>query len=228
MERTGDVMCSPQAALGAGAGVSVIGNYYLQKQQAENAQEQMNEQAKASIKEMNYAFKNYELEREDAFDSAIADITRIKANSLQLNSAVKNAVLENDGSGNTARMLIRNAEGDTAEATASVKDNYERKSNEIDLNKETALEQTKSKINAINYSAPKMPSRFANFLSTAGTSLSAYSQAKGIAQAKNLDTYGDTAWNGFSVSGGGSATANNLLGTNDYNYTKWEGLKIRG
>lgn len=218
-------MCSPSAMIGAGAGVSVLGNYYSQKAQAENAQAQMNAQAKASIKNMSFAFQDYEIEREDAFDSAVVDMTKIKQNSMQLNSQVKNTVLENM-SGKNAQALIRSAEGDTAEAVASVKDNYSRKSNEIDLNKERVLEQTKSQINAINASAPKMPSRFSNLLSTAGAGLNAYTQAQSISNAKRFDTF-------QTGTGGSGLNFTNLSGGIDLyrmglTQQDWSGLHIKG
>ena len=136
----------------------------------EAAQAQMDAQAQAAITEMNYAFQNYEQERTDAFDSAVAEITKARMNALQLNSGVKAAVNENL-QGRTARLLVRATEGDTARAVASIKDNYSRKSNEIDLNKESTYLSTKSYINNLNLSAPKMPSRMQNFLSLVGTAL---------------------------------------------------------
>ena len=91
-------------------------------------------------------------------------------NALQLNSGVRAAVNENL-QGRTARLLVRATEGDTARAVASVKDNYARKSNEIDLNKESTYLSTKNYINNLNLSAPKMPSKFQNFVSLVGTTL---------------------------------------------------------
>ena len=183
-------MCSPLAVLaGVGTGAKIAGEYTSQRAMAENAEATMNAQAKTVNKNMNFAFQNYEIERDDAFDSAVNELIKTKQNSMQLNSAVKASVLENV-SGNTARLLIRNAEGDTAKATSSIKDNYQQKSNEIDLNKETTLNNAKSQIDAINLSAPKMPSRFANFLTTAGYAIDGYTTAENIDTKRKLGAKG--------------------------------------
>ena len=157
-------MCSFLA--GAATVMEIGGNYLGQKAQYEQAQAQIDAQGKAAITKMNYAFQNYEQERIDAFDNAVAEITKVRQNAQQLNSGVKAAVAEN-ASGRTANLIVRNVEGDTARAVGSVKDKYVRKSNEIDLNKEATLKSTTDYINNLNASAPKMPSRFANFMTSA-------------------------------------------------------------
>ena len=162
-------MCSFVAGLSTA--MEIGGNYLGQKAQYEQAQAQIDAQGKAAITKMNYAFQNYEQERIDAFDNAVAEITKVRQNAQQLNSGVKAAVAEN-ASGRTANLIVRAVEGDTARAVGSVKDNYVRKSNEIDLNKEATLKSTADYIKNLNASAPKMPSRFANFLSTSVSVLS--------------------------------------------------------
>ena len=162
-------MCSFVA--GVSTAMEIGGNYLGQKAQYEQAQAQIDAQGKAAITKMNYAFQNYEQERIDAFDNAVAEITKVRQNAQQLNSGVKAAVAEN-ASGRTANLIVRAVEGDTARAVGSVKDNYVRKSNEIDLNKEATLKSTADYIKNLNASAPKMPSRFANFLSTSVSVLS--------------------------------------------------------
>lgn len=164
-------MCSFVA--GASTALQIGGNYLGQKAQYKQAQAQIDAQAKAAITQMNYAFQNYEQERTDAFDAAVAEITKTRQNALQLNSAVKAAVNEN-ASGRTANLIVRSVEGDTARAVGSVKDNYARKSNEIDLNEDATFKSTSSYIDNLNASAPKMPGRFANFVSTASTVLQNY------------------------------------------------------
>lgn len=159
-------MCSFITA--ANTGLQIVGNYLGQRSTAKQAQAQIDAQAKHAITEMNYAYQNYEQERADAFDSAVAEMTRIRHNAAQLNSSVKVAVNEN-ATGRTADMLIRSVEGDTARAISSVKDNYTRKSNEIDLNEDATFKSTSSYINNLNASAPKMPSRFANLMSSTAT-----------------------------------------------------------
>ena len=157
-------MCSFVA--GVSTAMEIGGNYLGQKAQYEQAQAQIDAQGKAAITKMNYAFQNYEQERIDAFDNAVAEITKVRQNAQQLNSGVKAAVAEN-ASGRTANLIVRAVEGDTARAVGSVKDNYLRKSNEIDLNKEATLKSTADYIKNLNASAPKMPSRFANFMTSA-------------------------------------------------------------
>lgn len=164
-------MCSFTST--AMAGLQIAGNYLGQRSQAKAMQAQMEAQAKAAFTEMNYKLQNYEQERVDAFDKAVAEITKTRQNALQLNSGVKVAVNENM-SGRTADLIVRATEGDTARAVASVQDNYARKSNEIDLNKEATLLSTKAYINNLNASAAKMPSRLTNFITSAATGLEAY------------------------------------------------------
>ena len=168
-------MCSFPAL--ASVALDTFSNFSGQKAQAAAAQAAMDAQAKAAITEMNYAFQNFEQERTDAFDAAVAEISKARINALQLNSGVKAAVSEGM-SGRTANLLVRSVEGDTARAVGSVKDNYARKSNEIDLNKEMKYKSTRDFIQNLNASAPKMPSRFENFLSTAGSALGAYTMAQ--------------------------------------------------
>ena len=161
-------MCSFVA--GASAALEIGGNYLSQRASYQQAQAQIDAQAKAAITQMNYAYQNYEQERVDAFDSAVAEITKVRQNAQQLNSSVKAAVNEN-ASGRTANLIVRNVEGDTARTVGSIKDNYARKSNEIDLNEDATFKSTSNYIDNLNASAPKMPSRFANFLSSAVTAV---------------------------------------------------------
>lgn len=178
-------MCSFPAILGFG--LETVGNYMGQRSSAAAAQASMDAQASAAIRELNYSWQNYEAERTDAFDAAVQEIENTRINALGLNSAVKGAVIENM-SGNTANLLIRNAEGDTARAVASIQDNYGRKSNEIDLNKDYKRISTQDYLKNLNASAPKSPSRFANFVSTAASGLSWYT--KGMDQKNSVMSQG--------------------------------------
>jgi hypothetical protein len=161
-------MCDVLA--GVSTALQIGGEYIGQKAQYRQAQGLINAQAKAAITQMNYAYQNYEQERTDAFDDAVSEIMKTRQNALQLNSGVKAAVNEM-AKGRTANMLVRNVEGDTARAVSSVKDNYARKSNEIDLNEDATFKSTSNYIDNLNATAPKMPGRFANFLSSANTIL---------------------------------------------------------
>lgn len=168
-------MCNWVAA--AQATMQVAGDYLGQKSQANSYQKMMQAQARGAVREMNYAFQNYEQERTDAYDAAVAEITKTRLNAMTLNSQVEAAVNE-DMSGRTANLLIKSTEGDTARTVASMQDNYDRKSNEVDLNKETKMLSTEDYLKNLNASAPKMPSRFTNLVGTAAVGLNAYTMAR--------------------------------------------------
>lgn len=199
-------MCSLPSILDGG--LQIAGSYMGQKATAKAAQAQMNQQAQAAFTQMNYAFQDYEIERVDAFDAAVAELDKVSHNAMLLNSGVEAAVNE-AMSGRTARMLVRNVEADTARTKASIKDNFARKSNEIDLNKERSLLSTKDYINNLNASAPKMPSRFSNALSTAGIVLSSYTQAQNQRQSVK-NTGAEYNW----VTGGAKRTKDITLPIN--------------
>ena len=216
-------MCSFPAVLGFG--LETVSNYMGQRSAAAQAEATMKAQAAAAIRELNFSWQNYEAERTDAFDAAVQEIENTRINALGLNSGVKGAVIENM-SGNTANLLIRNAEGDTARAVASIQDNYGRKSNEIDLNKDFKRMSTQDYLKNLNASAPKMPSRFANFVSTASSALSWYT--KGMNQKNSVEAAGQDHnwWTGGaktpSYSGrsfGGDASGLTYVGNNPL--SKW-------
>jgi len=159
---------------GISAGLSIVGNYMSQSAAATSAQKTMDAQSKAAITGMNYKFQNFEQERIDAFDATLSQLDKLNHSAMSLNSSVKAAV--NEGmAGRSANLIERQVEGDTARTSFSIKDNYTRKSNEVDLNKESALKGTKATIQNINDSAPTMPSAFTNFLTSAQTIVQAVS-----------------------------------------------------
>lgn len=178
-------MCSPLAVAGVSTGLSIAGDYMSQRGMASSAQAAMNAQAKAAITEMNWNIQDLEQQRTDAFDSAVSEISNIRLNSMQLNSGVKAAVSETM-SGRTANLIVRGAEGDTARAVSSVQDNYARKSNEVDLNRERQVVSTHQYLENLNASAPKMPSRFANFMNTAATAVGNYTMAQNISNQQKI------------------------------------------
>lgn len=180
-------MCSPYAALGVQTATDWLG----QSSTAKAAQQAMNQQAKAAITEMNFNIQNLEQERTDAFDNAVAEISNTRLNSLQLNSQVKAAVSETM-SGRTAGLIVRATEGDTARAVSSIQENYQRKSNEIDLNREQVVNSTHAYLENLNASAPKMPSRLTNFMTFAGNALNAYASAQ---SSKTVQNGGSTGGN---------------------------------
>jgi len=212
-------MCSFPAVLGFG--LETVGNFMGQSSAASAAQASMDAQAAAAIRELNFSWQNYEAERTDAFDAAVQEIENTRINALGLNSAVKGAVIENM-SGNTAKLLIRNAEGDTARAVASIQDNYGRKSNEIDLNKDYKRISTQDYLKNLNASAPKMPGRFANFVSTAASGLNWYT--KGMNQKNSVMAAGQehnwwTAGAKSSSDVGGKSSGLTYVGNNPL--SKW-------
>lgn len=178
-------MCSHMVAAGISTGLQVAGDYMGQRATAKAAQATMNAQAKAAITEMNWNIMDLEQQRTDAFDEAVAEISNTRLNSMQLNSGVKAAVNETM-SGRTANLIVRSAEGDTARAVSSIQDNYQRKSNEVDLNRERQVNNTHQYLENLNASAPKMPSRFTNFLSSAATGLGNYTQAKNLSNQQKI------------------------------------------
>lgn len=137
-------------------------------------------QATGATKEMNYAFQNYEQERQDAYDAAVNDIIKTRINQMQLNSQVNAAINEGyAGGGRTADRLMRAAEADTSRSVASVQDNYSRKSNEVDLNKETTLLSTKDYIAQLKKQGEISRSqKFADILNLGATALSGYNEYK--------------------------------------------------
>ena len=163
-----------------GAGLSIFG-------QVNNYNDQMkmaDAQRKQAVTQMNFAFQNYELERQDSFDQAVNEITQIRMRSASTQATVQTAVNERM-SGRTAKMITRVAEAKGETAFQEVKNNYSRKSNEIDLNKESALRSTQSYLNQI-----KNPSSLGLALGIASTVAGAKNQmenARADAQSKGLD-----------------------------------------
>lgn len=178
-------MCSPMAVAGVSTGLQIAGDYMGQRATAKAAQTTMNAQAKAAITEMNWNIMDLEQQRTDAFDNAIAEISNTRLNSMQLNSGVKAAVNETMN-GRTANLIVRSAEGDTARAVSSIQDNYQRKSNEVDLNRERQVRNTHQYLENLNTSAPKMPSRFTNLLYSTATGLGNYTTAKNLSNQQKI------------------------------------------
>lgn len=153
---------------------------YGMRQQYNAQAKYLEAQAQGATKEMNYAFQNYEIERQDAYDAAVNDIIKTRINQMQLNSQVNAAIAEGyAGGGRTANRLMRAAEADTSRSVASVQDNYLRKSNEVDLNKETTLLSTKDYIAQLQKQGEISRSqKFADILNLGATALSGYNEYK--------------------------------------------------
>lgn len=168
-------------AIAAQVGLQALG----MRQQYSAQAKYLEAQAQGATKEMNYAFQNYELERQDAYDAAVNDIIKTRINQMQLNSQVHAAIAEGYvGGGRTADRLMRAADADTSRSVASVQDNYLRKSNEVDLNKETTLLSTKDYIaNLQKQGEISRSQKFADILNLGMTALSGYNKYKTQAAA---------------------------------------------
>lgn len=154
---------------------SVISGYRAQRQQAIAQGKAMQAQARSAIKSMNYAFQNYEGERKDAFDTAVDNLSRITEATRGLTSGVDAARYEEMDGGNTGRLLSRSTHREALQAITNEKDQYDRRSNEIDLNKETKLLQTKEFTE--NLHPPQIPSLTKGLLlPLATTALGVYAQ----------------------------------------------------
>ena len=152
---------------------SALGQTYAQNK-ALIAQGKANQQtAKNLITSMNYSFQNLEQERKDAFEATISELEKVNLQGHRQEGSVNAAVNEGlAGGGRTADLIKRGAQADTNRATASLKENYSKKSNEIDINKETSMINTKQQIGSIkNVEAP-------SFLSTVMNLGTAYLQAQ--------------------------------------------------
>ena len=106
--------------------------------------------ARSMVTSMNYSLQNLEQERRDIFEATVQELERTQLQGRRLTSSVSAAISEGlQGGGRTANLLVRSADADTHRAMASVKDNYQKKSNEVDLNKEATLMNTRAQIRSI-------------------------------------------------------------------------------
>ena len=106
--------------------------------------------ARNYVTTMNYSFQNLEQQRHDIFEATVDELEKDRLQGHRLEAQVAAAVNEGlEGGGRTADLLKRAAQADTNRATAQVKANYQKQSNEIDLNKESALNQAKMGIASI-------------------------------------------------------------------------------
>lgn len=130
-------------------GSALVGAYAQNK--SLEAQARANVQtAKNIITSMNYSFQNLEQERADAFDATVADLQKIRLQGGRLTKQVAAAVNEGlAGGGRTADLLKRSVQADTNRALSSSRDNYRRKSNEIDLNKEAQSMEARGRLSSI-------------------------------------------------------------------------------
>lgn len=106
--------------------------------------------AQGYVRSMNYSLQNLERQRQDAFEAAVDDMERVNLQGHRVASGVDNAVNEGMmGGGRTANLLKRNAQADLARTINSIQTNYTKKRNEIDVNKEATVLDTKNAISSI-------------------------------------------------------------------------------
>lgn len=133
------------------------------------------------MQSMNYSLANMEQQRSDAFEAAVEDLANVRLQALRQQSSVDAAVSEGImGGGRTAALISRSMANDTARTAQSIKTNYSKRSNEIDLNKESQLLSTKQQIEAL----PKVhkPNALGTLLGVAGD----YYNAKNTQDEINL------------------------------------------
>lgn len=175
-------------------GSAMVG-LYAQNRSLE-AQGQANAQtAKNMLMSMNYNLQNLEQERSDAFDATIEELEKIKIQGNRLTSQVNAAVNEGlAGGGRTANLIKRASQADVERAEVNAKDNYRRQSNEIDLNKESALLNTKSQISSIKQvEAPSLLSSLVTLGTAYYQGLQTEESIKGIQSKAGI--YSTTAQN---------------------------------
>lgn len=155
-------------------------------------------QAQAAIATMNRDFMNLEIQRQDAFDATVAEIMETKLKASTLNAGVQAAINEDLGNSATGRLLMRSVQGDEARSVQSLKDQYEAKSNEIDLNKEGSMITAKSTIASI----PKV-SNAGVLVNVASGVLGAYTSAKNAQSNAQVAGFDWDYWKGPTTKKGG-------------------------
>ena len=143
--------------------VSALGQSYAQNS-ALIAQGEANKRtARNYITSMNYTLQNLEQERRDAFEATIDELEKTKLQGNRLIGGVVAAVNEGlMGGGRTANALKRSVKADLNRTLTQTKSNYQKKSNEIDLNKEATLLNTHKQIGSIQ--EVEKPSLFATLM----------------------------------------------------------------
>lgn len=167
--------------------LSAYNNYRAQRRQAEAQADQIIAQAKGAIKTMNYSLGNFENERRNAFEASVAQLGAIRMQARGLEESVQASTGEYQ-SGKTAKLLVRSTKADGLRTTNQVKDNYIRKSDEIDQNKERVFLSTREYLSHLE--TPRIPTLLGGILSQAGTLMSAYNDYKNM-NANRIAKIGD-------------------------------------
>nr|DAL43818.1 MAG TPA_asm: putative internal virion protein B [Bacteriophage sp.] len=167
--------------------LSAYNNYRAQRRQAEAQADQIIAQAKGAIKTMNYSLGNFENERRNAFEASVAQLGAIRMQARGLEESVQASTGEYQ-SGKTAKLLVRSTKADGLRTTNQVKDNYIRKSDEIDQNKERVFLSTREYLSHLE--TPRIPTLIGGILSQAGALMSAYNDYKNM-NANRISKIGD-------------------------------------
>lgn len=118
-----------------------------QKKQEKQQIEALKKTARGLVQQMNWSFQNYEMVRQAAFNAAVTDMTKVRMQAARQYGSVSVAVNEDfAGGGRTADLLKRSVKNSEARAAASVRDNWDAKNNEINLNKISTMVSTKNAI----------------------------------------------------------------------------------
>ena len=166
---------------------SAYSNYMSSRRQAEAQADQIIAQAKGAIKTMNYSLGNFENERRNAFEASVAQLGAIRMQARGLEESVQASTGEYQ-SGKTAKLLVRSTKADGLRTTNQVKDNYIRKSDEIDQNKERVFLSTREYLSHLE--TPRIPTLIGGILSQAGALMSAYNDYKNM-NANRISKIGD-------------------------------------
>lgn len=173
---------------------SVMAQTYAQNRSLIKQGEANRKTASNYIKAMNYSLQNYDMQRQDAFEAVVDELEQVKLQGNRVSSGVNNAVNESMmGGGRTADLLKRSAVADLARTTNQLKANYTKKRNEIDLNKEATLLNTKGAISAIqDVEKPSLLSTLINIGTAYVGGLQAAEQIKAIQEKAGVRTQQDT------------------------------------
>lgn len=156
---------------------SMYSNYMSQRRQAEAQADQIIAQAKQAIKTMNYSLGNFENERRNAFEASVNQLTAIRLQARGLEASVENTTGEYQ-SGKTAKLLVRSVKADGLRTANQVKDNFIRKSDEIDQNKERVSLSTMEYLSKLE--TPRIPTLLGGILSQAGQIVQSYNAYKNM------------------------------------------------
>ena len=156
---------------------SMYSNYMSQRRQAEAQADQIIAQAKQAIKTMNYSLGNFENERRNAFEASVNQLTAIRLQARGLEASVENTTGEYQN-GKTAKLLVRSVKADGLRTANQVKDNFIRKSDEIDQNKERVSLSTMEYLSKLE--TPRIPTLLGGILSQAGQIMQSYNAYKNM------------------------------------------------